>query len=206
MMNCRDFIASGLLELYVMQLTTPEEDALVVEMAGHYSDVEQELLAIENALQNYAMSMAVPTDPTGGIFIIAILDYQNRLQQGEPFTIAPELSPASAIADYKQWIDRDDMIAPADFEGIFAKIITAIPDQIVSAIVWIKDMAPQEVHDDEYERFLVLEGTCDISVEDEVYSLKRGDYFQIPLHKRHVVTITSDIPCKVILQRVKVAA
>lgn len=206
MRDCKEFIASGILELYVIGLTSPDENALVVDMAGRYAEVEEELLSIEIALQHYATSIAIPADPTGGTFIIAVLDYQDRLQKGEPFAVAPELFPGSAVADYQEWVGRKDMVAPADFMGIFAKIITAIPGRIVSAIVWIKDMAPQEVHDDEYERFLILEGTCDIIVEEDVYSLKEGDYFQIPLHKRHVVMITSDIPCKVILQRVKVAA
>ena len=206
MRNWREFIASGILELYVLRLTSPEEDVEVAEMAGLYQEVERELLEIEVALHRYAQSIARPTDPTGATFIISILDYQKRLENGELFMIAPELGEHSTIADFKEWIDREDMVAPAVFEGIFAKIITAVPKQIVTAIVWIKDMAPEEVHHDEFERFLILEGTCDISVGEDVYSLKRGDYFQIPLHKDHVVTITSSTPCKVILQRMKVAA
>lgn len=206
MRNWREFIASGILELYVLRLTSPEEDATVIEMVGLYQEVETEILEIEDALHRYAQSIALPTDPTGGVFIISVLDYQKRLQSGEPFAMAPELNESSTIADYSEWIDRADMVAPAAFDDIFAKIITAVPKKIITAIVWIKHMAPEEVHHDEFERFLILEGTCDISVGNDIYSLKRGDYFQIPLHKDHVVTITSSIPCKVILQRVKVAA
>jgi quercetin dioxygenase-like cupin family protein len=39
-------------------------------------------------------------------------------------------------------------------------------------------------------------------VEDEVNQLVPGDYFAIPLHKKHLVKVTSSITCKVILQRV----
>ncbi|MBK8606437.1 MAG: hypothetical protein IPN82_06270 [Chitinophagaceae bacterium] len=38
-------------------------------------------------------------------------------------------------------------------------------------------MAPQEVHDDEHERFLILEGTCDIVVGNNIHQLVPGDYF-----------------------------
>ena len=88
-----------------------------------------------------------------------------------------------------------------DQEEVFAKIIGYTPEAI-TAIVWLKDYAPHEVHDNEYERFLIVEGTCDIIVEDEVNQLVPGDYFAIPLHKKHLVKVTSSIPCKVILQRV----
>ena len=62
-------------------------------------------------------------------------------------------------------------------------------------------MAPAEVHDNEYEKFLIIEGTCDITVDEDVYSLVPGDYFSIPLYKSHNIKVTSTIPCKAILQR-----
>ena len=82
-----------------------------------------------------------------------------------------------------------------------AKIIGHTPEMI-TAIVWIKKMAPQEVHHNEIERFLIIEGSCDIFIEDEVYQLKAGDMLSIPLHKPHSLQVTSAIPCKVILQRI----
>ncbi|MEO5942329.1 MAG: cupin domain-containing protein, partial [Ferruginibacter sp.] len=105
-----------------------------------------------------------------------------------------------AIETYAPWLNRSDMTAP-DNEAIFAKIIGYTPEA-TTAIVWIKEYAPHEVHDHEYEKFLVVEGTCDIIVEGKVHSLIPGDYFAIPLHKKHVVKVTSIIPCKVILQRI----
>lgn len=89
----------------------------------------------------------------------------------------------------------------SDTDNIYAKIIGYTPEA-TTAIVWLKDYAPHEVHDNEYERFLIVEGTCDIIVEDQVNQLVPGDYFAIPLHKNHLVKVTSSIPCKVILQRV----
>ena len=50
--------------------------------------------------------------------------------------------------------------------------------------------------------FLIVEGTCTILVENEVYQLVPGDYFAVPLHKSHILKVTSEIPCKVILQRI----
>jgi len=71
-----------------------------------------------------------------------------------------------------------------------------------TALLWLRYMAPQEVHHHEYEKFLILEGSCDIIVGNKTHSLLPGDYFCIPLHERHEVRITSSMPCKAILQRV----
>jgi mannose-6-phosphate isomerase-like protein (cupin superfamily) len=63
-------------------------------------------------------------------------------------------------------------------------------------------MAPDEIHDNEYEKFLIVEGECDITVGTNVHHLTPGNYFSIPLHATHSVKVTSKTPCKVILQRV----
>ncbi|RZK81830.1 MAG: cupin domain-containing protein [Pedobacter sp.] len=93
------------------------------------------------------------------------------------------------------------MILPNEFDEVFAKILHH-SQEAITAIAWIKHMAPQEVHDHEYEKFLILEGTCTIHIEDESHHLKPGDYLTIPLHKNHFVEVTSAVPCKVILQRI----
>jgi len=206
MKDFSDFLESGIIELYVMQDTTPAQNAEVEEMAQKYPAIRAEIEAVSLALEGYAVAGAITPDPIIKPFLLAVIDYTTRLENGEPFVTVPELSASSTIGDYAQWIDREEISAPEDFEGVFAKIISAVPDQLLTAVVWLKELAPQEVHDDEFERFLILEGTCDITIEDEVHSLERGGYLQIPLHKNHFVTVTSSVPCKVLLQRVKVAA
>ena len=63
-------------------------------------------------------------------------------------------------------------------------------------------MAPQEVHDNEYKKFLIVEGTCDIVIGENAHSLVPGDVLEIPLHTTHFGRVTSSMPCKVILQRI----
>jgi quercetin dioxygenase-like cupin family protein len=104
-------------------------------------------------------------------------------------------------AEYAEWVNRSDMQSPGEFDDIHVKLIAHTP-QATTAIVWIETMAPHEVHHNEYEKFLILEGTYDIISEETVHKLVTGSYFQIPLHEGHRVIVTSEIPCKVILQRV----
>lgn len=202
MINCDEFIASGILELYVWGETTAQEDLEVKKMLALYPQViSREIREIGAVYEKLALANQLVPDPIIKPFLLARIDFMDRLMAGEPMSYPPELSESSEITDYNEWLLRDDMILPEASDEVYAKIIGFVPEMI-TAIVWIKEMAPQEVHDDQFERFLILEGTCDIVVGEKSYSLKKGDYFQIPLHHDHVVNVTSIIPCKVILQRV----
>jgi mannose-6-phosphate isomerase-like protein (cupin superfamily) len=197
-----EFIASGIFELYVLELTTAEENAEVRRMLVLYPEqINREIQEICNVHEGIATANAIEPDPIIRPFLFAKIDFMDRMMAGEVPSEPLELSAASKISDYNQWLNRPDMVLPVDAADVYAKIIGYTP-AITTAIVWIKIIAPQEVHDDEYERFLIIEGTCDIGVGEKIYSLTAGDYFQIPLHENHTVSVTSIEPCKVILQRV----
>ncbi len=93
------------------------------------------------------------------------------------------------------------MFAPVDFKGIYAKIIGYTPEA-TTAVVWMKDMSPAEVHHNEYEKFLILDGSCTVFIENDLHNLTSGDFLSIPLHKEHKIIVTSSNPCKIILQRI----
>ena len=162
--------------------------------------IKQELELIRESLEGYAMAHAIEPNPTIKPFLLATIDYTERLKNGAPISVPPLLNENSQIAHFDSWLNRSDMVS-SDTDDIFAKIIGYTPEA-TTAIVWLKDYTPHEVHDNEYEKFLIIEGTCNIIVEDQVTQLKAGDYFAIPLHKNHLVKVTSSIACKVILQRV----
>ncbi len=88
-----------------------------------------------------------------------------------------------------------------NFKDMHVKIIMYTPD-VNTAIVWLKDVSVKEIHDHEIEKFLIVEGSCDITVGEKAYQLVPGDYFSIPLHTHHTVTVSHDVVCKIILQRV----
>jgi len=195
----REYIDSGVLEQYVLGLTSPEQSIEVEQRAAADAAIRNEIDAISIAMEAYAMERAIQPDPIIKPFLLATIDYTERLKSGETVTVPPELNENSAIEDYGPWLKRADMVTPGT-ENIHAKII-GYTAEAITAIVWIKDFAPQEVHDHEIEKFLIVEGTCDIIVGDTVHKLAAGDYFPIPLHKNHLVKVTSSIPCKIILQR-----
>jgi mannose-6-phosphate isomerase-like protein (cupin superfamily) len=200
-MDIKKFIASGVLEMYVLGQATELECAEVEKVVGQHPEIKAELTAIEIALEQYDLQHAITPHATVKPGIHSVIDYTERLEAGEPMTFPPILNENSKIEDFQEWISRPDMQPPAEFENIFGKIIGATTEA-TTLIIWIKKLAPEEVHNNEHERFLILEGTCTIRVGTANNYFKAGDYFQIPLHMDHEVIVTSDIPCKVIMQRV----
>lgn len=201
MKSIEEYIKSGVLEMYVLGLTTEQENREIEEMSALHSEIRNEIDEISEALLTYSEKKTPGINPTIKPMVMAVIDYTERLKKGEAPSIPPLLNKDSKIGDYEQWLSRRDMVLPDDFNDIFAKLIGHVPGAM-TAIVWIKERTPYEVHDVEYERFLILEGTCDIVIDEKSYSLVAGDYMEIPLHAGHHVKVTSETPCKVILQRV----
>lgn len=200
-MNIIEYISSGILETYVLSMSSEEETLEVERMRDAYPEIEKEIDEISIALENYASENKVEARETVKPFLMATIDYSERLRRGEAMTFPPILNKNSKIEYYHEWLNRQDMIQRGDSEELYAKIIGHTPE-MTTAIVWVKSMAPHEVHDDEFEKFLIIEGTCDIIIGENVHQLIPGDYLEIPLHLGHHVKITSSIPCKVILQRI----
>ena len=200
MLTSKEYINSGILEQYVLGITSNSETKQVELMAAADPAIKHQIEMINETLEAYAIEHAIEPNPVIKPFLLATIDYTERLKNGEQVSVPPILNENSTEADYAEWLNRSDMTA-TETSDIFAKIIGYTPEAI-TAIVWLKDYAPHEVHDHEYERFLIIEGTCNIIVGDEINELVAGDYFAIPLYKKHMIKVTSSTPCKVILQRV----
>jgi mannose-6-phosphate isomerase-like protein (cupin superfamily) len=200
MKSVEDYISSGILEAYVLGLTEPHETLEVEQMASSNSEILQEINRITEDFEHHLRSNAVPPPSTVKPFVMASIDYFERLNQGELPSFPPTLHQGSQISDYAEWLDRGDMVLPQGFKNMHAKIIGYTPE-IITGIVWIKDVSVEEVHDHEIEKFLIVEGTCEIEVEETVYKLVPGDYFSIPLHTFHTVKVSQDTLCKAVLQR-----
>jgi len=200
-MDRNEILNSGLLELYVMGSLEGSELVLVNEALSKDPLLAHELHQIEQAFFLYAQAHAIAPSSTVKPMLMAKIDYMERLKQGEIPSTAPTLNSESKIKDFEGWLNRQDMQLRDDFDEIQATIIAHEPDKL-TAIIWLKYGAPTETHTNEYEKFLIVEGTCDLTIGTTVHHLKAGNYLSIPLHVSHDVKVTSAIPCKIILQRV----
>ena len=151
MENIKDYIESGILELYVLGVTTTKENEEIEKLALSIFEIAEEIKNISAALEAYTLQNSVAPDPTIKPFLMAMIDYTERLKNGEQPSFPPVLNETSKISDYDQWINRADIKLPENFKDFHAKIIGYTPEAL-TAIIWIKDMAPQEVHQHEFEK------------------------------------------------------
>ncbi len=201
MKNIDSFIESGILEMYVLGLASAEELKEVEEMSAAHEEVRREIEAISEVLKVYGTSKTNAINGTVKPMILAAIDYEERLKKGEKAGSPSILNAGSTAADYSEWLNRADIVMPDNFNGMHVKII-GYTAEASTAVVWLQDETPYEVHTDEHEKFLILEGTCDIDIDGTVHHMTPGCYMSIPLHAGHIVKVTSHIPCKLILQRV----
>jgi hypothetical protein len=59
-MNKEQFINSGLLEQFVLGLTSPEEDQIVQENLDRFPELSNELIALHQAMEQYALQHSIP--------------------------------------------------------------------------------------------------------------------------------------------------
>lgn len=200
MKDLKNYIESGILELYVLGMTNTEESFAVQGMAKLHAEVQTEIDRICEATEEYAQAHAIKPPVTIRPLLMASIDYAERLKNGEPITSPPFLHNGSAIADYDFWLNSKDAVAPKGFENIHARIIGYTPE-MTTAIVWVKDFTPPEIHTNQIEKFLIVRGTCEIVIGEETHRLVPGDFLSIPLFISHHVKVTSMEPCLLILQR-----
>lgn len=201
MTEISEYIRAGMIELYVLGLTTALETKEVEQLAAKHAEVRAAIDEFSETLEQHVLATAVAPDPNIKPMLLAFINYMDRMEKGEPASFPPILNEGAELSVYAEWLTREDMMPPAAFENFYARIIGYTPE-VTTAIIWLKDMAPAEVHTDELEKFLIAEGTCDIIIEEEIHQLTPGDFLSIPLFKNHVVKVTSATPCKLILQRV----
>ena len=200
MIDISTYIESGILELYVLGNLTEAEIVDVQILAATHPAIAQEIFEIEKSLEIYAFSHPLLPDVMVKPTIFSTIDFIDRITKGEPASFPPLLHEESKISDYAEWLNRDDMQFPTDFVDFHGKIIAH--NEIASTlIVWLKNGTPAETHTSELESFLIVEGTCTITIDNDKFYLKAGDVLSIPLYKSHFVQVTSLYPCKVILQR-----
>jgi anti-sigma-K factor RskA len=107
--NAKDIISSGILELYVLGLSSAAENAEVEQWTKEYPELLEEIAAIELAMEKLAKANAVAPAPSLKSSIFAKI---NASEQSAETT--PTVAPAPVYAISRNW----KMIAAASI-GIF---------------------------------------------------------------------------------------
>jgi mannose-6-phosphate isomerase-like protein (cupin superfamily) len=199
LMNAKELITSGLLEEYVLGTLDAEQVVAVRNAIATESSVQTEVLALEQAFEQLAMAQATEPPLSARSEILSLV---NAAEVEHANTERPPiLHPASKAAEFARWIEQPHLVEdPANEDTYFMPF--AMNEEALTALVWMRKGAPVETHTDCIEKFLILEGTCNIIIGDKAHPMRAGDYMRIPMHVPHSVVVTSDITCRIIVQRV----
>ena len=192
------YISSGALETYLLGEMSLEQQREFQEMMAHHPEVRTAFSEMEEASKALHRAAAVAPAPKTKASLFAALKDDFA---GTAPAVPPVLHGKSTAADYQSWLQTEGLEAPEDYDNIhFVPLDQS--EQGATALVWMKVGSPAEVHTDVIEKFLILNGACTIEIEGEAHQLQAGDYLSIPMFKSHTVTVTSQIPCKILLQRI----
>ena len=105
-MEKQEIISSGLLEMYVMGATSPEETAQIEQLRSTDTDINEEILNIEKSLEAYAFANAVRPSSSVKTELFSSLNFTNQSitnieetpAPAKVFTISPLRNIAAAAA------------------------------------------------------------------------------------------------------------
>jgi len=188
-LNIQTFIDSGILEMYALDLLDPNEREEAELMISFFPEIRKELDSIQNALEMYADSRAIRPRPHLKDKIRESISNLKKEQELD----ALNLPLINHLSDHKQWLDLVKDFIPSKWESDipFFKIIQQ-SDKLLQMVIAISVDTLDEVHEDEYESFLILEGRCKCTVGQDVLFMEEGDFMAIPLHEHHTVELITD--------------
>lgn len=199
MEDIKGYFESGILELYVAG-SLPLEEALAVEdLAVHHPEVRDEIVRLQETVEQ--LWDIQPRQPRAELKARILTEIATLSERSFDPARPPVLNVGARAEDYRFWYEQEGIVPPAQYDDLFF-IPVAMNEDGLTAVVWINGHVEEEMHDQAIEKFLVLEGSCKIDIEGEVHYLKAGDYLAIPKFRSHIVDVTSDIPCKLIVQRI----
>lgn len=166
-----------------------------------------EIQPIEEALSQLAgfYSIKPPVHTKTKILDNLPLTSKNPSGSGPAY---PLLGPFSKSSDWNSLVSH--LSGPEQLEDIHIESLHK--DEVLELdVIWVKNQVPEEVHDDLLECFLLLEGSCCCTIKNSEghqreIIMQAGDFLALEYGEHHDIKVTSPIPAKAILQRLKLVA
>ena len=99
---------------------------------------------------------------------------------------------------HAQEITNVQSLNPAgDFDNIHIKKLDT-DDHSTSFVIWVKKGVKSHKHEIHSEVIYVVEGKGKMTIGEETFEIKEGDYFRIPPNTYHALEVTSEQAMKVV--------
>ena len=186
-MNISEYINSGILQGYWLGILSEEEMVSVRRMAGKHPEIAAELAANEEAMRMFLINHSYTPPNSLKKEIWQVIE---NLESEKKFTV--DKTPViNRYSDHKSWMKVVAPLLPVEIEGdVFTQVIRN-DGKVTQTLIKSKVDYPDEVHEDVYESFIVLEGECECYIGEDIIRLGPGGFINIPLHEHHDVKVLS---------------
>jgi len=197
MTTIKDFINSGIIEVYCMGAATDEEQLQVEQMAQQYPEVHDEIKAVRQALESYALgSSPVPFAEIKNKIMEVISGEENN-----NLSFPPRITMQTTIDEWQQYITHNKIASPVDYD-LFYLLNLPGNEQQYSYMAWARKGAVlEETHAEEDEYLFMMEGYCSVTIDGVLGYYKAGDVVFIPKGALHRAEALSTEPMLLIGQR-----
>jgi len=205
MLNIAEYLESGIIEKYCLGLSSDEEAKELLILCKQYPEIEEYLQQTSGATQTYLAGYQKPVLARNKEIIKQSILENEAWANTQLSTENNQLLEYISISRTTDLEKVNELIKnltpPTDFDNIAVHNLYK-DEKSELMLVWAKVIVPEEEHPHVDESFLMLEGTLDCYIDDEIIHMKKGDFMRIPPHSKHKVLITSSTPAKAIQSRV----
>ena len=182
-----DYINSGVLHDYCIDLLSADEKAAVEKVCTRYPEVQAELDRLKNTIQT--LTQADPKAPPAALqeSIWNTLENINNEKKG----VLADLPVINKYSDHNNWKRLVKPLMPEALNEDRVMIPIRASGGVIQLLVMSRTDVADETHELEKESFLVLEGECECQVGDQIIRLGPGGYIEIPLYTHHNVRVLS---------------
>ena len=196
-MDIKYYLESGIIEDYCLEVLSESESKEVFQLSTQFPEIKNAILEYQNTLEKFAKAQSQQPPLELKNKLLSLVD--NLLLEESISIENPPL--ISKYSNSKLWLDFAKPLLPAEAsDDIHLKVLQE-DSNVFLTIIWTKTDILSEVHENEQESFLILEGECECFVGDKRYVLGPGDYFEVPMFTSHNVNLLTP-KVLAILQRI----
>lgn len=195
-MTIKEYISSGVIELYVLNALPPEEMKAVQAMADSNREVAEEILHVQDSINAYTMAYSREPKPSLRNEILKAL--ANEIPD---IQFPPRLTKLSTTEEWITYLSDNSIEKPAHDELIHLRYLPGNQEQ-ATYVAWAKKGAVvEESHCDEDEYLLMLQGYCSVTIDGKLGYYRAGEIAFIPKGAMHRAEVLSYEPMIIIGQR-----
>ena len=199
-MEIKDFISSGILEVYCLGLASQDEIKLVEKFSRESKEVRDEIESVHETLNNYAFASS--KNPPALLKDKIINSVLNKNAPDKKLQFPPRLNSDSTVSEWIKYISDNNIRPPENYGDVY---LLDLPgnEKLTTYIAWAnKGAVVEESHENEDEYLFMLKGHCSVTINGIVGFYREGDIVFVPGKALHRAEVLSDEPMILVGQRI----